>query len=192
MQAMQGRDNQYLLRGIVQIDDAYFGSKLNGGKAGCGSENKVPFVAAVEMNENCRPIRIKMSQVSGLTLEGIKGWTKEPVLPGSTVFSDGLGCFRWIAEARSKHIVEIVRGRKPKDLPLFQWLNTILGNVKTGSNGTYHTFNFNKYSDHYLAEIAYRFNRRFNQKTLPQRLLIAGLACPLFPDRLLRSAELCC
>ena len=74
----------------------------------------------------------------------------------------------------------------------FQWLNTILGNVKTGSNGTYHTFNFNKYSDHYLAEIAYRFNRRFNQKTLPQRLLIAGLACPLFPDRLLRSTELCC
>ena len=51
---------------------------------------------------------------------------------------------------------------------------------------------FNKYSDRYLAEIAYRFNRRFNLKTLPQRLLIAGLACPPFPERLLRSAELRC
>ena len=192
MQAMQERDSQYLLRGIVQIDDAYFGGELNGGKAGRGSENKVPFVAAVEMNENCRPIRIKMSQVSGFTLEAIKGWTKEHVLPGSTVFSDGLGCFRGVAEAGSKHVVEIVAGRKPKDLPLFQWLNTILGNIKTGLNGTYHAFKFNKYSDRYLAEIAYRFNRRFNLKTLPQRLLIAGLACPPFPERLLRSAELRC
>jgi hypothetical protein len=59
------------------------------------------------------------------------------------------------------------------------------------SEGNTH-FKFNKYSDRYLDEIAYRFNRRFNLKTLPQRLLVAGLACPPFPERLLRSAELCC
>ena len=75
MQAMQERDSQYLLRGIVQIDDACFGGELNGGKACRVSENNVPFVKAVEMNENCRPIRIKMSQVSGFTLEAIKAWT---------------------------------------------------------------------------------------------------------------------
>jgi hypothetical protein len=39
-----------------------------------------------------------------------------------------------------------------------------------------------------LAEIDYRFNRRFNLKPLPQRLLIAGLACPAFPGAL---AALC-
>jgi hypothetical protein len=33
-------------------------------------------------------------------------------------------------------------GRKPKDAPSFQWLNTIMGNVKTGLNGTYHEFNY--------------------------------------------------
>lgn len=64
----------------------------------------MPFLAALEMNENCRPIRIKMSQVSGFTLEAINGWTKEHVVPGSTVFTDGLGCFRGVAEAGSNQV----------------------------------------------------------------------------------------
>jgi hypothetical protein len=52
MHAMQRRDDHYLLGGLVQIDDAYLGGELSGGKAGRGSENKVPFVAAVEFNDN--------------------------------------------------------------------------------------------------------------------------------------------
>jgi transposase/transposase-like protein len=192
MQAMQERDNQYLLRGIVQLDDAYLGGELSGGSAGRGSENKVPFVAAVELNEMNRPIRIKMNQVTGFTLEAIKDWSEKHVVPGSTVTTDGLGCFRGVVQAGCKHIAKIVGGLKPKDLPLFQWLNTILGNIKTGLTGTFHAFKFNKYADRYLAEISYRFNRRFNLKTLHQRLLIAALACPPCPERLLRSAEFHC
>lgn len=57
MHAMQQRDNHYLLGGFVQIDAACLGGELSGGKAGRGSENKVPFVAAVESNEKRRPIR---------------------------------------------------------------------------------------------------------------------------------------
>jgi transposase-like protein len=192
MQAMQERDNQYLLRGIVQLDDAYLGGELSGGSSGRGSENKVPFVAAVELNEMNRPIRIKMDQVTGFTLEAIKDWSEKHVVPGSTVTTDGLGCFRGVVQAGCKHIAKIVGGLKPKDLPLFQWLNTILGNIKTGLTGTFHAFKFNKYADRYLAEISYRFNRRFNLKTLHQRLLIAALACPPCPERLLRSAEFHC
>jgi hypothetical protein len=130
MRAMQERDSQYLLQGTVQIDDAYFGGERSGGKAGRGSENKVPFVAAVEMIENSRPVRIKMSRVSGFTLEAIKDWAEAYVVPGSTVLSDGFGCFRGAAKASCMHVVEVAGGRKPKDLPSFQWLNTILGNVK--------------------------------------------------------------
>ena len=58
MQAAQERDSQYLLNGIIRVDDAYFGGELCGGKAGRGSENKVPFVAAVELNDEGRPIHI--------------------------------------------------------------------------------------------------------------------------------------
>ena len=55
MQALQGRDSQYLLQGIIHIDDAYFGGELSGGKAGRGSENKIPFVAAVEAIRLVKP-----------------------------------------------------------------------------------------------------------------------------------------
>ena len=47
MQAMDERDAQYTLYGDVQVDDAYLGGELAGGKAGRGSENKVPFVVAI-------------------------------------------------------------------------------------------------------------------------------------------------
>ena len=65
-------------------------------------------------------------------------------------------------------------GRKPKDLPEFSWVNTILGNLKTSFGGAYHAFDFAKYAERYLGAIAYRFNRRFRLDTLPQRLLLVA------------------
>ena len=38
-QAMSEREKTYALRGMVQLDDAYQGGELSGGKAGRGSEN---------------------------------------------------------------------------------------------------------------------------------------------------------
>ena len=178
MHAMQQRDNPYLLGGLVQIDAAYLGGEPSGGKAGRGSENKVPFVAAVEFNQKRRPIRIRISRVSGFTTRAISSWAQNHVAAGTTVITDGLACFAGVTEAGCKHIAKIAGSRKPKELPLLQWLNTIPGNVKTGPGGAYHAFLFSKYSNRYLAEIAYRFNRRFNLKTLHQRLLIAAVSCP--------------
>jgi hypothetical protein len=42
---MADRKAAHLLQGAVQLDDAYLGGERSGGKAGRGSENKVPFVA---------------------------------------------------------------------------------------------------------------------------------------------------
>jgi hypothetical protein len=50
MQAMVEREGGYVLCGHVQVDDAYLGGELNDGTAGRGSENKVPFVAAVSLD----------------------------------------------------------------------------------------------------------------------------------------------
>ena len=192
MEAMKDRDGQYFLRGIIHIDDAYLGGELNGGKAGRGSENKVPFVAALEMSGENRPIHLKLNRVSGFTSDAIQAWSVDSLAPGSVVFSDGLACFRAVAAAGCDHVPVVIGGRKPKDVPLFQWLNTIIGNVKTALSGTHHAFNFKKYGDRYLAEMSYRFNRRVYLKGLLQRLLIAGIGCEPKPERQLRSAELCC
>lgn len=74
-------------------------------------------------------------------------------------------------------------------LPQFKAVNTLLGNLKTAISGTYHAFDFVKYAHRYLAEFQYRFNRRFNMKTILPRLLAALAAAPPSPERVLRAAE---
>lgn len=45
-----------------------------GGKAGRGSENKVPFVAAVSLDERGHPLYLKLNLVRGFTSESIGKW----------------------------------------------------------------------------------------------------------------------
>ena len=74
-------------------------------------------------------------------------------------------------------------------MPEFQWVNTVLGNLKTSLSGSYHGFNFRKYATRYLGAFAYRFNRRFDLRTLHQRLLLAAALCAPQPQRVIRMAE---
>lgn len=192
MQAMAEREDRYRLSGGVQIDDAYLGGERRGGKAGRGSENKVPFVIAVSVDDEGHPGRIKLTPVPGFTLEAISDWSKDHLSPGCAVLSDGLACFGGVSAARCLHIPIIVGGRKPDELPEFRWVNTVLGNVKTSLSGAYHAFDFGKYARRYLAAIAYRFNRRFQLKTLPERLLVAAVGTGPRPEAWLRMAEDSC
>jgi hypothetical protein len=121
MEAMSERETKYTLSGQVQIDDAYFGGELSGGKAGRGSENKVPFVAALSLDEEGHPLRVKLTPVSGFTNKAIADWAKANLSPGCAVLSDGLACFAAVTEAGCEHQAIIVGGRKPKDVPEFLW-----------------------------------------------------------------------
>ena len=47
LRAMSEREDAYVLRGKIQMDDAHLGGERAGGKAGRGSENRIPIVAAV-------------------------------------------------------------------------------------------------------------------------------------------------
>ena len=76
-------------------------------------------------------------------------------------------------------------------LPKFNAVNTVLSNLKTALAGTYHSFNFAKYAHRYLAEVQYRFNRRFDLAAILPRLLRAAAVTRPQPGRLLRAAEVC-
>lgn len=192
MHAMGEREKLYVLSGTVQIDDAYLGGELPGGKAGRGSENKVPFVAAVSLSQENHPIYIKFKQVEGFTSEAILKWGKECLSPASRVMSDGLACFRSVTKLGCAHDPVIAGGRHPQDQPEFKWINTIIGNLKTSLSGVYHAFSFDKYADRYFAAFNYRFNRRFHLASLPNRLLIAAVNCKPCPGRQLWRAESPC
>ena len=189
MQAMVLREQSYRLEGFVQVDDVYLGGERAGGKVGRGSENKVPFVAAVSLTPEGHPKYLKLSPLSGFTRQAISDWATCSLAPTSLVLSDGLACFNGVTDAHCHHQVIVAGGRKPRDLPDFKWVNTIIGNVKTSLNGAYHAFRFSKYSERYLGAIVYRFNRRFNLRELPNRLLVAAIVMGPCSSATIRSPE---
>ena len=93
LRAMADREETYPLRGKIQIDDVYLGGERTGGKAGRGSEIKIPSVATVSMNKAGHPIHIRIMAVRGFSSDAIADWATSHLAPGSQVLSDGLTCF---------------------------------------------------------------------------------------------------
>jgi hypothetical protein len=72
-------------------------------------------------------LRVKLSPVAGFKLKAIAEWASKSLAPGSTVYSDSLACFNAVTQAGCTHECTVVAGRKPKDVPELQWINTVLG-----------------------------------------------------------------
>jgi hypothetical protein len=81
------------------------------------------------------------------------------LLPKTIVTGDGLGCFAAVTEAGCIHMPRVVGALKPRDLPEFKWINTVLGNLKTMMSGAFKALKYRKYAQTYLGAFAYRFNR---------------------------------
>jgi hypothetical protein len=111
---------------------------------GRGSENKIPFVAAVSMGHKTPPTFVKFSPVPGFTLTAIAAWAQDNQIPGGSILSEGLDGFRAVTKAGDSHQAFVVGGKKPKERPEFHGVNTVLGHIKTSLAGTYHAFAFNK------------------------------------------------
>jgi transposase-like protein len=190
LQVMTEREAPRRLVGRVEVDDAYLGGELVGGKAGRGSENKVAFIAAVQTSETNHPLLAVFSRVKSFSLAEIKEWSAKHLATSATVISDGLACFTAVTTAGCVHEPEVVgKQRKSTDMPSFHWINTVLGNLKTSFSGTYHSFDFQKYGYRYLSEIQYRFNRRFDLTTILPRLVRAAVVIGKRTEIWLRLAE---
>ena len=170
MQAMRERDERVPLEGIVQVDDAYWGGQRRGGKRGRGAAGKTPFVAAVEVTVEGRPHKLRMSRVKGFRKAALRRWAARRLQAGKRVQSDGLACFRGVAEAGCEHVPTVTGGGPGScEEPRLTWLNTMLGNLKRSIDGTYHAIDA-KHLPRYLAGFSYRFNRRYKLADLVPRL----------------------
>ena len=189
LKAMSDRDDAYVLRGKIQMDDAYLGGERPGGKAGRGSENKIPIIAAISLNESGHPIHAKITPVIGFSSEAVGSWAMAHLDPDCAVLTDGLACFRSVITAGCSHEAVVTGGKHPNDLPQFRWVNTLLGNLKTSLSGTFHAFNFDKYAKRYLGGYCFRFNRRFSLPAMTERIANAVCCCIPCTERDLRIAE---
>jgi hypothetical protein len=189
LKAMSDRDDAYVLQAKIQMDDAYLGGECSVGKAGRASENKIPVVAAVSLNEAGHPIYARISAVSGFSSETIADKAKRQLMRSSHVLSDGLACFLAVSTANCQHTAVGTGGKHPNVLPQFHWINTLLDNVKTSFSGTFHAFNCDKYARRYLGGNCLRFNRRFSMSTMTARIASAVCCCRPFTEKDLGLVE---
>ena len=191
MEAMRIREDERRLDGRVELDDAYLGGECSGGKTGRGSENKVPFVVAVQTTNGGEPHRVCMAQLPFRRTALAEFAAKHRLLP-LTLVSDGLDCFTVAAPGGVHERIVTGGGKASVRLPQFAAVNTILGNFKTGIAGTYHAFKFDKYAGRYLAEFQYRFNRRYRLQDLLPRLVRAMASAKPRNTALIRAPEVPC
>ena len=190
LQVMTARESSRVLEGRVEIDDAYLGGERPG-KRGRGSINKVSFIAAVQTTEDGKPVVACFARIP-FTKEAVEAWAKLALASSAQVLSDGLGCFRGVTASGAMHSAIIMNGgtgREAAQHPAFRAVNTVLSNLKTAISGTYHAFDFRKYADRYLAEVQYRFNRRFDLGTILNRLVRAAITTIPCPETTIRAAE---
>jgi transposase-like protein len=188
MEAMAEREAPRRLHGDVIADDAYLGGK-HAGKPGRGSENKVPFVAAVELTEEGHPLRVRLDAIPDLKAASVREWARNALDPSVHLVTDGLSSLAAAGEEVAEYGAIIVSPRKSSELSAFRWVNTFISNAKTAIRGTYHHFDFAKYRRRYLAQAQYRINRRFDLASLVGRMVWASARTAPCPEHWLRLAE---
>ena len=190
LQAMKEADDKVLIGGIVQLDDVYWGGESRGGKRGRGAAGKTPFVAAVALDRDGHPTKMKMTVIDGFRSEEIEAWAKRHVHKNSLIISDKLACFRAVMDAGCDHISMKTSGNLDLlDHPAFKWVNIMIGNVKNSLRGSCHAIG-KSHIPRYLAEYCFRFNNRFNLRQLLPKLALAAVNTPPMPYRLLKLADL--
>jgi transposase-like protein len=187
MQVMAEREAGRRLRGLVQLDDAYWGGRRRGGKRGRGARGKTPFLVAVQTDRRGRPRRARLNRLKAFRQREILRWSRRHLVPGSTVRSDGLSCFTAVTEADCTHR-PLPTSASPRARRRLLWVDTILGNVKNAMHGTYHAIRA-KHLPRYLAEFSWRFNHRFDLAGMLERLAAAAAQTPPMPYRLVTLAE---
>lgn len=154
-QAMQARDNRYTLAGYVEIDEAFFGG-AHPGKRGRGSENKTAVLVGVSVDEEDRPRYVKfeiLPDFKGETLEKTVGGMVDK---GSFVVTDGYAGYNGLQEDY-EHL-PCTMERPELNQEYLPWVHIVISNAKRFILGTHHAV---KRLPAYLAEFAWRFNRRF-------------------------------
>jgi transposase-like protein len=169
---MAEQDRRYKLKGIVELDDAYWGDKDKGEKRGRGTTKSKVLVAVSTDTQKEHAGFVKMEVVKKLNQDTVSKFVKENIEPGSKIQTDDLNIYNALADLGVEHEqYPLVSGEKP--LP---WVHIIISNAKTFCLGTYHRFG-RKHLQAYLDEFCYRFNRRFWEDQLFDRLLTACTNC---------------
>jgi len=171
--AMKNRDSLYKMSNFIEMDDSYFGASTSG-KRGRGAANKSTVVVAVERHESSAGYAA-MEVVESMHSEHLEDFALRVIEEDQTIHTDDYPSYN-VLNVTFHHLSETVKPCEAMEkLP---WVHILIGNVKNFIRGTYHGVS-HKHLQSYLSEFCYRFNRRFNELQITDRLLTACLNTPI-------------
>jgi transposase-like protein len=185
-QAMVQRNDLYTLGGTVEADEIFIGGKQSLEERRKVGSNKTSFLIAVEENSDGGPRFLSFEELETIYEEHVVPAIKKNIRAGSTIKSDGDGVYVKASKQGYKH-QRLVAMREPeKTYEHLKWINTITSNLKRYLLSTHHGV-FPKYRKAFLAEFAYRFNRRYWPYQAFDRLLYACIIAHPVPLPVLRA-----
>ena len=134
LRAMQEREADRVLRvlrGRVEVDDAYLGGARSGNR-GRGAAGKRPFVIAVETRPNpesglSHPVCVRFDPLPDFRQTTLAHWAERALDVDTLMVSDGLAGFLAAGAQVTYHQRVVVHPRKSSGLDCFHWVNTLLG-----------------------------------------------------------------
>ena len=182
--AMGERDSNYLLSGVVEMDDSFFGGAHAGSKRGRGTD-KTPVIFSLSLDQRGRPGYLRaqvVEQVDGKTLQQV---AEVHTRPGSVLHSDGLPSYRPLSQKGYWHKPEAFDWKKnPEHL---KWIHIVISNAKSFIAGTYHGLS-SLHLQAFLDEFCFRFNRRKWIGQIFARTLSACILADIFTRKMLVMA----
>jgi transposase-like protein len=171
--AMIQREGRYQLKGKVQVDQIKIGIQTLENRRKIREDRHTQFLMGVQEGASTGyPRFVSFEQLASGFKEEILPALEKRVVKGSTLKSDAAGAFEQ-AEKKGYNVHQVPFSKEPdKAKEHLKWIHWLSVNLKRGLASTYHGC-FPKYRKAYLAEFAYRFNRRYWPHQVFDRLLVA-------------------
>lgn len=180
---MADRDARYKLAGLIEMDESFFGPK--GTVHGRGSENKSVVLCAVSLYKDFKGkerlgfahmtvIEDASAESIGQYLErlGCGATTEEGHQLLHAIRSDGWRAYGKAAKQKDIHHYKVILHDPKAAGKLLPFVHRVISNAKSVIKGTHRGVS-DKHLNSYLSEICYRFNRRFWEMELFDRLIQA-------------------
>ena|SRR5947207_5962191 len=146
-----GRDR---LRGVIEVDETYWGGEEPGVIGRLTHEKTLVIVAAEEDGRGIG--RIRLRRIPDFNRRTLHGFIAESVEPGSTVRTDGLNAYRELQGYVHDRQVQ----RHAQDEHLLPRAHRVFSLLKRWLLGTHQGAIGYDHLDDYLNEFTFRFNRR--------------------------------
>lgn len=170
--AMAVRNALYDLHGIVETDEIFIGGKQTHDERKKSGSNKTPFFMAVQEDNNGGPRFVTFEEIKSVYEKHLLPAIEKNIKKGSKIISDGEGVYVKASQKGYDHDRYIEDKNPELAHEKLKWINMLTSNLKRFLLSTHHGV-YPKYRKSYLAEFAYRFNRRYWPEQIFDRLLYA-------------------